>query len=182
MNRDLPAATNFNPRGQFLDMWRVVLSAVVFLALADAAHAADIDTCRNGQAEVTARLAACEAVIADDAAPAKSRASAYWYRGDQLVKKRDYDGAITAFNTALAADPDNVVTLNSRGIAYSSKGDNEHALADFERCLQLRPKFASPYNNRGLIYLRTGDVKRALDDFNAAVQNASTGDIGYIHY
>ncbi|MFB9268420.1 caspase family protein [Bradyrhizobium erythrophlei] len=163
-------------------MLRVFLSFIVLIALVGAARAAgDIDTCRNNQAEAAARLTACESVIADDAISGKSKAAAYWYRGDTLSKKRDYDNAIAAFSAAFAADPDNVVILNSRGIAYSNKGDNEHALADFERCMQLRPNFASPYNNRGLISMRTGDVQRALNDFNSAVKYASTGEIGYIH-
>ena len=111
--------------------------------------------------------------------PASPEASAFWYRGDSLMKKRDYDGAIAAFSAALDADPDNVGYLNSRGIAYSNKGDEEHALADYELCLQLRPNFASAYNNRGVIFLRRGDFDRALEEFNAAVKIASNSPTRY---
>ncbi len=128
-----------------------------------------------------ARLAACESVIADDKITGKSRGSAFWFRGDALMKKRDYDGAIAAFSAALDADPDNVGYLNSRGIAYSNKGDDEHALADYETCLKLRPNFASAYNNRGLIFMRKGDLDRAFEEFNSAVKYPANNQSRYIH-
>ncbi|KJC59610.1 hypothetical protein UP10_16915 [Bradyrhizobium sp. LTSPM299] len=164
-------------------MLRAFLSLIVLLALAGAARAAgDIDTCRNAQAEAVARLAACESVIADETIIGKSRAAAFWFRGDTLNKKRDYDGAIAAYSAAHDADPDNVGYINSRGIAYSNKGDDEHALADYDQCLQMRPNFASAFNNRGLIFMRKGDLQRAFDDFNQAVNlTPANSPIRYIH-
>ena len=150
-------------RGFFL------IFATLFLA-GPALAAGDIDTCRDNAAEPVARLAACESVIADDKSASKSRAFAFWFRGDALNKKRDYDGAIAAYSAAHDADPDNVGYINSRGIAYMNKGDDDHALADYDLCSQLRPSFSSPYNNRGLIYLRKGEFDRALEDFNSAVK------------
>src|SRR5436853_4872399 len=117
-------------------MLRGFLLFLVTLAAAGPALAAgDIDTCRDAAAEPAARLAACESVIADDKITGKPKAAAFWFRGDTLNKKRDYDGAIVAFSAAHDADPDNVSYLNSRGIAYSNKGDDEHALADYDQCL-----------------------------------------------
>ena len=163
-------------------MLRVFFLAVVILVAAGPARAAgDIDTCRKQDAEPAARLAACETVIADDKITGKSRAAAYWIRGEALTKKRDYDGAIAAYNAALELVPDNAGYINSRGIAYSNKGDDEHAMADYDACLQKRPNYASAYNNRGIIFLRRGDLQRALDEFNSAVKFNSAGQIGYIH-
>jgi tetratricopeptide (TPR) repeat protein len=156
-------------------MLRVLVFAVALLAAAPALAAGDIDTCRDLGAEPAARLAACDSVIADDGITGKSKAAAFGFRGDALNKKRDYDGAILAFNAAHDADPDNASYLNSRGIAYSNKGDDEHALADYDLCLQLRPNFASPYNNRGLIFMRKGDLPRALEEFNSALRLSTSG-------
>jgi tetratricopeptide (TPR) repeat protein len=146
-----------------------LLSIVALLAAVPALAAGDIDTCRNTGAEATARLAACEGVIADDTITGKSRGAAFWFRGDTLIKKRDHDGAIAAFAAAHDADPDNVFYINARGLAYSNKGDDEHALADYDLCLQMRPNFAPAYNNRGLIFMRRGDLQRAFDEFNIAL-------------
>jgi len=149
------------------------LIVVTLFAAGSALAAGDIDTCRDAQAEPAARLTACEAAIADDKITGKPRAFAFWFRGEALLKKRDNDGAITAFSAAHDGDPDNVNYLNSRGIAYMNKGDDEHALADYEMCLQLRPSFSSAYNNRGLIFLRRGDLERAFEEFSSAVKYPS---------
>ena len=117
------------------------LIVATLFAAAPALAAGDIDTCRDAQAEPAARLTACEAVIADAKITGKPRGAAFWYRGDSLIKKRDYDGAIAAFSAALDADPDNVDYLNSRGIAYSDKGDEEHALADYDTVPEAAAEF-----------------------------------------
>ncbi len=137
--------------------------------------AGDIDTCRDAGAEAVPRLAACESVIADEAITGKSKAAAFSFRGETLIKKRDYDGAIAAFSAAHDADPENVSYLNSRGIAFMDKGDDDHAMADYDLSLQMRPTFVSPHNNRGIIYMRRGDLQRAYDEFSAAVKPSNPG-------
>ena len=164
-------------------MLRAFLLILVTLAVAGPARAVgDIDTCRKQDAEPAARLDACETVIADNTITGKPKADAFWARGDALMKKRDYDGAIVAFSAAHELDPESVRHLNSRGLAYSNKGDDERAMADYDRCLKLRPNFASAYNNRGVIFMRKGDFDRAFAEFNAAVKNPSNNVIRSIHY
>ena len=164
-------------------MLRALLLGLVMLAAAGPARAAgDIDTCRNATAEPVARLAACESVIADEKITGPSRAAAFWYRGDSLMKKRDYDGAIAAFTASHEIAPQNINVINARGIAYSSKGDEERALADYDLCLQLRPTYGSAYNNRGLIFMRRGELQRALDEFNLAVKYIFNDQSRYLHH
>lgn len=164
-------------------MLRALLLGLVMLAAAGPAWAAgDIDTCRNNSAEPVARLAACESVIADEKITGPPRAAAFWYRGDSLMKKRDYDGAVAAFTASHEIAPQNINVINQRGIAYSSKGDDERALADYDLCLQLRPTFGSAYNNRGLIFMRRGEFQRALDEFNLALKHASNDQGRYLHH
>jgi len=113
-------------------MWRALLLGLVMLVAASPARAAgDVETCRNATAEPVARLAACESVIADEKITGPSRAAAFWFRGDSLMKKRDYDGAIAAFTASHEIAPQNINVINARGIAYSYKGDDERALADY---------------------------------------------------
>ena len=82
-------------------MMRALLTGLVMLAAAGPARAAgDTDTCRNSTAEPATRLVACESVIADETITGTSRAAAFWFRGDNLMKKRDYDGAIAAFTAS----------------------------------------------------------------------------------
>jgi tetratricopeptide (TPR) repeat protein len=72
---------------------------------------------------------------------------------------------------AVDLDPDNVVTLNLRGLAYERTGQDDHAMADYNLALQKRPTYGVPYNNRGVIQLRRGALQSALDDFNAAIKS-----------
>jgi len=164
-------------------MLRALLLGLVMLAAAGPARAAgDIETCRNATAEPTARLAACESVIADEKITGPSRAAAFWFRGDSLMKKRDYDGAIAAFTASHEIAPQNINVINARGIAYSNKGDDERALADYDLCLQLRPTYGSAYNNRGLIFMRRGELQRALDEFDLAVKHIFNDQSRYLHH
>lgn len=152
-------------------MLRAFLLSIGLSVIATSALAAtDIETCRDNQADAAARLTACNAAIADDKVTGKPKAFAHWYIGDSLSKKRDYNGAIVAFNKALEIDPENVTVLNSRGIAYGNKGDDERALADYDSCLKLRPNFASAHNNRGIIFMRKGDFEQAYNEFSDAVR------------
>ncbi|MEH2529329.1 tetratricopeptide (TPR) repeat protein [Bradyrhizobium sp. AZCC 1588] len=164
-------------------MLRHLLLGLVLLVAAGPARAAgDVETCRNNAAEPAARLAACESVIADEKITGTSRAAAFWYRGDALVKKRDYDGAIAAFTASHEIAPQNINVINARGIAHSHKGDDERALADYDLCLQLRPSFGSAYNNRGVIFMRRGELQRALDEFNLAVKHIFNDQSRYLHH
>ncbi len=152
-------------------MLRAFLLSIGLSVIATSALAAtDIETCRDNQADAAARLTACNAAIADDKVTGKPKAFAHWYIGDSLSKKRDYNGAIVAFDKALEIDPENVTVLNSRGIAYGNKGDDERALADYDSCLKLRPNFASAHNNRGIIFMRKGDFEQAYNEFSDAVR------------
>jgi tetratricopeptide (TPR) repeat protein len=151
-------------------MLRTFFLSIGSLVFATAALAAgDVETCRDNQADATARLTACNAVIADDKITGKPKAFANWYLGDILMKKRDYDGALAIFNKALEIDPDNPIVLNSRGYTYANKGDEVRALADYELALQKRPNYSPPYNNRGLIYMRRGELDRAYEEFKVAL-------------
>jgi tetratricopeptide (TPR) repeat protein len=145
------------------------LSIASFLLATSALAATDAETCRDNQTEATARLTACNAVVADDKVTGRPKAFAHWYVGDTLMKKRDYDRALAIFNKALEIEPDSAIVLNSRGFAYANKGDEAHALADYELALQKRPNYSPPYNNRGLIYMRRGELDRAYEEFKIAL-------------
>lgn len=161
-------------------MLRAFFLSLGLAVLATSAWAGDVETCRDTQAEAAARLTACNAVIADDKVTGKPKAFATWYFGDTLLRKRDYDGALTAFNKALELDPDNATVLNSRGLTYSNKGEDDRAMADYDLALQRRPGFPAPYNNRGLIFLRRGELQRAYDEFNLAL-SLNSGNNRYVN-
>ena len=152
-------------------MLRALLVLAVMLALAPPVLAADdAQTCRDSKLEVAARLPACEALIADEKADPKSRATAYGIRGDALREKRKNDEAIAAYNAGFDLDSSQAWILNGRGLAYANTGDDQRAIADYNVALQMRPNYPQALNNRGVVSMRKGEFQRAIDDFNASLR------------
>ncbi|MGC5189014.1 hypothetical protein ACPXBB_25785, partial [Escherichia coli] len=89
----------------------------------------DLATCRDRQADFQARVTACENLLSADRLTGKDKAVALTVRGNAMVNKRDYVHAIETLSIAVGLDPDNVVTLNSRGIAYERTGQDDLAMA-----------------------------------------------------
>ena len=59
----------------------------------------------------------------------------------RLARKRDYDGAISAFTKAHEADPENVFYINLRGMAYGNKGDDESRAGGLRFMHEAAPEF-----------------------------------------
>ncbi|MBC9881814.1 tetratricopeptide repeat protein [Bradyrhizobium sp. INPA01-394B] len=148
----------------------VVLLCGVAIATADPQLGDDLATCRDRQADFQARVTACENLLSADRLTGKDKAVALTVRGNAMVNKRDYVHAIETLSIAVGLDPDNVVTLNSRGIAYERTGQDDLAMADYNLALQKRPTYGVPYNNRGTIQLRRGALQSALDDFSLSIK------------
>jgi len=152
-------------------MLRILFVVIVMMVVVRPASADDMALCRDRETEFKARLQACDNAIAAGIS-GKDLAIANAAKGQAFVNKRNYDKAITAYDAAHAADPDNAGYINARGWAYEGKGDDDHALADYALALQMRPNFALVFNNRGTLHFRKGAFQSALDDFNAALSYA----------
>ncbi|QIO31721.1 caspase family protein [Bradyrhizobium sp. 1(2017)] len=148
----------------------VVLAASASMAAADPQAGDDLAICRDRQADAQARATACDNLLSADRLAGKDKAIALSVRGNALLNKRDYVHAIEILSTALDLDPDYVVTLNLRGLAYERSGKEDLAMADYNLALQKRPTYGVPYNNRGVIQLRRGALQSALDDFNLSIK------------
>jgi len=130
----------------------------------------DLTTCRDRQAELSARATACDNLLNGDHVAGKDKAVALAVRGNVLLNKRDYVHAIEVLSMAYDLDTDNVVTLNLRGLAYERSGKDDLAMADYNLALQKRPTYGVPYNNRGVILVRQGALQSALEDFSLSIK------------
>ncbi|WP_426613664.1 caspase family protein [Bradyrhizobium sp. McL0616] len=148
----------------------VILVSGAVIAAAEPQPGDDLATCRDRQAEVQARAAACDNLLNADRVTGKDKSLALVVRGNALISKRDYDHAIEALTSAIEIDPDNVGAINVRGVAHEHKGEDELALADYNLAIQKRANFGFAYNNRGTIQLRRGALQSALDDFNLSIK------------
>ncbi|MBR0723193.1 caspase family protein [Bradyrhizobium manausense] len=148
----------------------VVLLSGVAIAVAEPQAGDDLATCRDRQSDGQARATACNNLLNANRVTGKDKSLALVVRGNALIAKRDYDGAIEALNSAVEADPDNVGALNVRGVAREHKGEDDLAMADYNLAIQKRANFGFAYNNRGTIQLRRGALQSALDDFNLSIK------------
>src|SRR6187402_831221 len=96
----------------------VILIAGTAIAAAEPQAGDDLAICRDRQAETQARAAACDNLLNADRLTGKDKGIALSVRGNTLINKRDYVHAIETLSMAVDLDPDNVVTLNLRGLAY----------------------------------------------------------------
>src|SRR5262249_41634526 len=97
-------------------------------------------------------------------------AVAFNARGMAKFAKRDYDGAIADFDSALRISPGFAEAHFRRGIVWETKGDFDRALADFDRALKLNPRLASAHNQRGGAHYFRGAVEAAIYDFSRAIE------------
>ncbi|MBR0685722.1 caspase family protein [Bradyrhizobium manausense] len=148
----------------------VVLLSGVAIAVAEPQAGDDLAICRDRQSDGQARATACNNLLNANRVTGKDKSLALVVRGNALIAKRDYDGAIEALNSAVEADPDNVGALNVRGVAREHKGEDDLAMADYNLAIQKRANFGFAYNNRGTIQLRRGALQSALDDFNLSIK------------
>ena len=82
-------------------------------------------------------------------------------RARSLTRSADYDQAI-------AINPKDFNSFNSRGKAYAAKGDDNRAIADFTQAIQFGPSYVEAYNNRGRSYDALGRRAEAIADFRQA--------------
>lgn len=146
------------------------LAAFISTAAADPQADDDLALCRDRQAEIQARAAACDNLLNADRLTGKDKAVALSVRGNTLLNKRDHVHAIETLSMAIDLDADNVIALNLRGLAYERSGQDDLAMADYNLALQKRPAYGVPYNNRGVIYARRGALQSAIDDFSLSIK------------
>lgn len=89
----------------------------------------------------------------------------------------DYQGAVTALNTALSLHGDWVIAMNQLGLAYRGSNDLTNAIVQFQRVSTLDTNNAFGLLNLGEVYHLTGNKKEAkkvqdrLKKINPALAN-----------
>ena len=98
-------------------------------------------------------------------------------RGQNLLGRGDYAGAVKAYGEAIAAGRDLPVAYAWRCYAYLAQGDDEAAARDCTEALELVPDTAAEsaparweiLNNRGVALLNLARRDEAEADFDAAI-------------
>ena len=86
-------------------------------------------------------------------------------------RKRDYRGAILAYNEVIRLTPNNnAEALFYRGNAYSFLGDKQAAITDYNQAIEINSQYAEAFNNRGNVHSFLGDKQAAIADYNQAIK------------
>jgi len=91
-------------------------------------------------------------------------------RGNDYLRKGEYDRAIANYTKAIALDPNDAYAYNNRGLAYRKKGEHGRAIADHSKAIALDPNYFFAYYNRGNAHKKKGDKEQAIADFRKALE------------
>ncbi|MFZ5829553.1 MAG: tetratricopeptide repeat protein [Planctomycetota bacterium] len=89
---------------------------------------------------------------------------------EKALSRHDWNGALSAIEKALAANPEHVEAYRVRGWMQMQRGQYPQAIADFDEAVRLDPDSAETWCNRGLAWARQRDVERAEHDFAEALR------------
>lgn len=96
-------------------------------------------------------------------------------QGDLYAAQEIYLEAVTAYDKALMADPENWHALFMRGLSHLQLGNYDLSLKDFSRCIEYGQEMAMSRYYRGVLLLNQGDYVGAEADFDAALSTEKPG-------
>ena len=115
-------------------------------------------------------LRGCKALIGIGAKGPAGKAAKHLSDGLALAWRGDLDGAIAAFDQAIALKPKFAFAYLNRGLAYQRQGETARAAADLDLAIKYAPYAARSYYNRGVLRRELGNRRGAAADANRAVE------------
>ncbi len=91
-------------------------------------------------------------------------------KGYRLLKNEQFDGAIKAFDSAIALSPENSRAYYYRGLAFYREGQNHKALNDLQQAVTLDRKNTDALESLGAIYTDLGSFQAAGKALNELVE------------
>jgi serine/threonine-protein kinase len=95
----------------------------------------------------------------------------YCSEGRLALLKKDYDGAMSAFQRSLERDPSSALTLNSIGrVYYLGRKDKTSAQEFYRRATIAEPNWIAPWVNLGALCIETRDYATGESALRQAIQ------------
>ena len=115
-------------------------------------------------------------------APAHAaKAQQAFAQASEYLKQQQYDKALTAFDEAIALEPENPSFHLGKCRALAAASRHKEAIPACTDSLRLRPDDAEALRDRGHYYLNLGRVEPALADLTRAAVLAKTDRGVYYH-
>lgn len=96
--------------------------------------------------------------------------------GLALVELGRTDEALTAFDAAIAIDPEHARALYRKGRVAEDAGAVREAIDDYTRAIYADPRFTPAYSALGDIYVRFGRPREAMQALLNGIQNENPQD------
>jgi tetratricopeptide (TPR) repeat protein/streptogramin lyase len=93
----------------------------------------------------------------------------YATQGANLFKSGNYQGALTAFDNAIAIDPNHYTSWNNRGLVLDKLGRNNDAIASFNKAISLNDTTASIWGSLGTSLYKMGRYSEAITAYDKAI-------------
>ena len=102
-------------------------------------------------------------------------------KANALLGLKDYNGAISYYQMAIAVNPKMVESYINMGIAYKEQNLFQDAIKSLETGLEINPKSSEAYLNLGTCYSAINDYKKAALNFNKALEIKSDFAEAYVN-
>jgi tetratricopeptide (TPR) repeat protein len=123
----------------------------------------------------------CSSRCPEDSPDQASCLSECQAQAGQGLKQMAYQEAITAFNRAAEADPEQYAVWANLGRAYSLTNQINEGIESYQKAIALKPEEAATYNNLGQLYVKSGQVEKAQEAFSIAAEK-NPAEAGAYYY
>ena len=97
-------------------------------------------------------------------------AASYRQQAVKLSQKKSWEQAISAYQKAIALEPNDAATHYNLALALKYSGDAQHAVDEFQEALRLKPKWADAHFGLGAAFYDLHDQAAALKEIRTAVE------------
>lgn len=94
----------------------------------------------------------------------------FFKKGKEMLSKRAYPDAITAFKKALKFDKNNAEVYHYLGEASSNSDNDVGAIESFNKSIELNPKKSNSYASLSKIYDKQGNIDEAIISMKIAIE------------
>jgi tetratricopeptide (TPR) repeat protein len=108
-------------------------------------------------------------------------------RADILMARKEYPGAVAAYDKILIDEPKNAEIMNKVGVAYQEMDNLQRAEHYYKRSMKCDKKFSSPVNNYGTVEYSLKRYGKAINAYKKAIvltpdQATLYGNLGYAYF
>jgi tetratricopeptide (TPR) repeat protein len=102
-------------------------------------------------------------------------------RGQQLLRRKQYDQALAALTNAIRLDPNRAEYFAHRGDVFAGRQDWDSALGDYAEAIRLDRRCAPAHSGRGAVHHDTGKYDEAIKDCTTAIRLDPSCTTAYYH-